>query len=153
MIIKRFPVTFLKKKFWDDILGQFYQNLFSVMNGNWIHDLFFHEKRKNNCFANTLKSHALESWNWVLILITGLSKSSDLGILLQETHSNICPTSLVSFKKIWVKNLEILQQQNASQQDKPHYRLWHFFQISLHYDCTTINIWNLYNGILPTLAR
>ena len=81
------------------------------MNENWTHDLLFHTKRKNNCFASTLKSEALESWNCVLVLITGLSKSSDLGILLQETHLNIGPTSLATFKKICVKNLEILYQQ------------------------------------------
>ena len=66
------------------------------------------KKAKNNCFASTLKSQALESWNWVLVLITGFSKSSGLGILLQETHLNISPTSLATFKKIWVKNLELL---------------------------------------------
>ena len=64
-----------------------------------MHDLLFHKKRKKNYFASTLKSQALENWNWVLVLNSGLSKSSDLGILLQETHLNIGPTSLATFKK------------------------------------------------------
>ena len=72
---------------------------------------FFIKTEKNNYFASTLKSQALQSWNWVLVLIMGLSKSSDLGILLQETHLNIGPTSLATFKKICVKILEILYQQ------------------------------------------
>ena len=50
----------------------------------------------------------LKAENEFLVLITGFSKSSGLGILLQETHLNISPTSLATFKKIWVKNLEIL---------------------------------------------
>ena len=37
-----------------------------------------------------------------------LSKS--LGFLLQDTHLDIGPTSLATFKKIYVKNLEILHQ-------------------------------------------
>ena len=79
------------------------------MNGNWIQDLLFHQKKKKQLLCKY--TQALESWNWVLVLIMGLSKSSHLGILLQETHLNIGPTSLATFKKMWVKNLEILQQQ------------------------------------------
>ena len=62
------------------------------MNGNWIHDLLVHKKEKTTVLQV----------DWVLVLITGLSKSSDLGILLQK-HLNIGPTSLGTFKKIWVK--------------------------------------------------
>ena len=57
-----------------------------------MHDLLVHKKEKTTVLQV----------DWVLVLITGLSKSSDLGILLQK-HLNIGPTSLATFKKIWVK--------------------------------------------------
>ena len=70
----------------------------------------FSYKKKKQLLCKYTVSHS-QTWNWVLVLITGLSKSSDLGILLQETHLKLVSTSLATFKKIWVKNLEILHQQ------------------------------------------
>ena len=41
-------------------------------------------KRKNHCSAVALTKQLLyESWNWILLLITGLSKDSDLGFWIE----------------------------------------------------------------------
>ena len=68
---------------------------------------FFIKKEKQ-----LLCKYAQISGSWKLKLgfgfNYGLNKSSELGILLHETHLNNVPTSLATFKRIRVKNLEIL---------------------------------------------
>ena len=70
--------------------------------------IYFFIKREKR---TTLQVHS----NFKLLKAeTGFCKSSDLRILLQETHLNIGSTSLPNLKKIFVKNLEILHQPNLT---------------------------------------
>ena len=70
---------------------------------------FFIKKRKQ-----LLCKYTLISSSWKLILGFGLNYGIKQEFwcrdFTSETYLNIGPTSLATSKKIWVKNLEILQQ-------------------------------------------
>ena len=104
MVTQRFSVTFWKRKISDDTFpcNCKLKKSNALTNLSQIYDLLFHTKRKNNCLAIS-ESQVYESWNYGLVLITGVSKDTDIGFWMEELYfKKHILNLLLPSKKLWV---------------------------------------------------